>query len=376
VLLDYENIWENGRKGAIKYISSLSTGNQWEIRVSKAAEQPIAMGTATAVLLLQFLDALKIIDTDRDKWINHISSFQRDDGLFEDKIDIANPTQKQPLWALLAHRTRHCSWAIEALGGKLKRPIKFVESFKSRDSMQKWMQELWSQNWTGGFWAAGNWIMDMGVLLDLQFRHFQDEQASEAIQFLFDYLDKKQDPATGFWFGPNDDIRCAMAGAMHLYPLYLAYNRPINYFEQIIDNTLALQQSDGLFDYEVGKGGSQCLDFDAMVIISNGYFLLPEKQQQIKECSKKVLDAIMVNKQADGSFSDSRIDQLRFWSTQAAAFKSNEGSIWDTYARIMTIAMCIEILKDAPPSPMRGENHLFEIWHGGKGWNKGFNPHA
>ena len=253
---------------------------------------------------------------------------------------------------------------------KIKYPIKFIKLFTEKGEIEKWFENFWTEN-IDRVWAMSNWIMDIGVMLDLQFRHFNDETALLAINKLLIALDIKQDTDTGYWFKPGTDLRCAMAGAMHFYPLYWAYGHNIKYFEKAIETTLSLQQPDGLFGFETGTGGSQCLDYDAMLILTNGYFKFGNYRQRIFDASKRVINGIMINQLPDGSFCDSQVDEIRYWTTKAAAYNAKNGSLWDTYARLMTIAMCVENLKHQPPKPMRSEHHLFEIFHAGYGWRKG-----
>ena len=244
--------------------------------------------------------------------------------------------------------------------------------FLQKGFVSKWLDDLWQQQWEGGFWAAGNWIMDVAVMLDATWRHFKNTDAFNAIHELLDALDRRQCSRTGYWFGPHDTNREAMAGAMHIYPVYWAYNRQINHLSDAVDNTIQLQQSDGLFDYSIGSGGSQCLDYDAVLVLANGLVLCPEYRQQIRSACSRVLDAIMVNHQPDGSFSDSLQETQRHWATRAAVYFANKGSLWDTYARLMTVAICLEIVTGVPTTNARFEHHWFELFHGGRGWKDGF----
>ena len=356
-------LWNDCRAGAIKYVDSLRCGKPWLMTVSHLAEQPIAIASATAVLLLNFLEALDDISVQtRQDWLEYLQSFQQDDGLFEDKVDMAEETQGYPYWALRGHRSRHIAWAIEALGAKLLKPIRFVQPYTDKQSIERWLDEMWRLH-IDKIWSLGNWVMDMGVLLDLQHRHFNDGSARQALHVLLDGLNERQDPVTGFWMGPKVDLRRAMAGAMHFYPLYWACEHPLHHFCAAVEHTLSLQQPDGLFGFESGLGGSQCLDYDAMLILANGHALLPDMRDKIKADCQRVLDAIMVNHNADGSFADTQLCETRYWTTKAAAYRADQGSVWDTYARMMTIAMCIEITTGRCPRPMRSEHHLFEIFH-------------
>ena len=370
-LPQYDQLWENCRSGAIKYIHSLEQDSPWLFTVSDAARQPIAIASATAILTLSFLEAIDEIPQDiKQRWLDYLLSFQKDDGLCEDLVDMANETQGYPYWALRAHRTRHITWAIEALGGRLRHPMVFVEPYTKPNCIADWFERMWDEN-ADRIWAMSNWVMDMGVLLDLQYRHFNDDSARLAVESLIEALNEKQDKTTGYWLKTGTDLRCAMAGAMHFYPLYWAYGRSINYFAQAVETTLTLQQPDGLFAFESGAGGCQCLDYDAMLILANGHFKLGDLRNKIAAAAGKVLSAIMVNHNEDGSFDDSQTDETRYWTTKAAVYKANGGSIWDTYARLMTIAMCIEIVTGKPPKFMRSEHHLFEIFHAGYGWRRG-----
>lgn len=364
--------WNRFRPSAIGYVLSLGSLETFAFRASKFTDKITAIASGTGCLLLNFLDALDEFSvSQKKKWADYLLGSLGADGMCDDNIDLAEPTQAQPFWALRAHRTRHIAWAIEVLGGELTVPLKMAREIYGQGNARKWLDELWKQEWPGEIWAGGNWIMDMCVMLDLNLRHFGDLQAKDALFELLDVLDELQDPQTGYWFHAQEDERCAMAGAMHLYPVYWAYGRPVNYQQQIIEHTLTLQQEDGLFDYTVNQGGSQCLDYDSVLVLAGAAVHCPEYKPQIKEACQKVLKAIVVNHNEDGSFSDSRKDFLCHWATSATAFRADGGSVWDTYARLMTIAMSIQQVTGQLPQPIKTENHLFEIFEGGTGWHDG-----
>lgn len=99
-------------------------------------------------------------------------------------------------------------------------------------ALDAWLDRQWPRLQAAGFWSAGNWLMDVGVLLDTVYRFGGDDNAGEARGRLLAYLSQRIDPATGFWFGHDDDHRTAMAGAMHLYPLYWCRGRQVPSFRQ------------------------------------------------------------------------------------------------------------------------------------------------
>lgn len=364
-----QQTWIDCRANAIEYINTLAGEQPWLLRVSPLSPKPIAIASATGILLLAFLDAMEgLADDMRDSWLKYLQSFQRDDGLCQDPVDIKKPTQAQPNWALLAHRTRHIGWAIEELGGTFTREFEFVKKYYEPAEMEAFIDQMMNAEGEGGFWGTGNWLMDLAVCLDFQHRHFDDHNAAAAIDVYLNKMDQLQDPQTGFWFKPGDDNRRAMAGAMHIYPVYWAYGREIKHYRNAVEQTLKLQQSDGLFAYETGRGGSQCLDYDAMLVLINGCRQYEDLMPQIESAADKVLDAIMINRNEDGSFADYQIDEMKCWATKAASYSAKGGGVWETYSRLMTIAMCFEIVYKNPPQPCKPEHHMFEIFNAGKGW--------
>jgi len=370
---------ESWRRSAIDYVWSRRVDpDGFAFTVSATADQPIAIASATAVLLLQHLGGLSAVSrSEREAWADTLR--RRQDprtGEFIDPFDLAEPTQQQPRWALVAHRTRHVAWAIEALDPRpIEHHFAIVDELVG-DSIAEWLDQIWRLHWPGGFWQAGNWIMDVGVMLDLQARHFEDRQAEGKLHELLDALDCRIEPDTGLWRGPGDDDRNAMAGSMHLYPLYWAYGRQPPSFNAAVARTLALQAADGLFSAEPGLGGEQCLDFDAMLVFANGHAAVESLREPIERAAHRLLDAIVLNRNDDGSWADSQRDELRHWGTRAAAFRCRDGSLWDTYARLMTVAYATRVLDVSLPNGWRLNHHLFEICDCGAGWSQGRPPRA
>lgn len=346
-------------------------------RVSDAATEPTAIASATAALLRGFVrpwPADPATEQEKQAWAAYLIGFIGKDGLINDPIDFAQPTQKQPLWALRAHRTRHVLWAIETLGATPPAALPWLDSLiHHAGGITGWLDAQWPTFLEAGFWPAGNWLMDVGVLLDARARHHGDAAAERALRELLEALAARLDPQTGFWWGTHDTAREAMAGAMHLYPLYWAWQIELPHFEKAIDATLSLQQPDGLFDYESGRGGSQCLDYDAMLILCNGLATHPEKAPALRGAAERLLHGIGVNHLPSGAWSDSRQAVPRHWATRACAFRAEGGSLWDTYARLMAVGMALHLL-GAAPADVQPERHLFEIWSAGQGWHRGQPP--
>lgn len=365
--------WPRWRGEACNYAMSLRQSNGWLFYLSHQADHPTAIASATAALLLQFLDRLgELSARDRRDWAEQLLGCLDGDGMCRDEADLADPTQEQPMWALRAHRTRHIAWAIEALGEGLRTPIELAQAYCDPDAIDEEIDRLLPPRGATNIWAAGNWLMDLGVLLDLQHRHFADHAARRTITRLLDGLAQRIDRRTGFWSCGSGNRRHEMAGAMHLYPLFWAYGREVPAFREAVLQTLAMQQADGLFGETSGEGGSQCLDFDAVFILCNGHHLFPHLRPRIESACARVLTAIHVNRLESGAWSDARfIHRPRHWATRACGYFTDGGSLWDTYARLMTVGMCTHVLAPESLLSISAEHHLFEMWSGQSSWHEG-----
>jgi hypothetical protein len=157
-----------------------------------------------------------------------------------------------------------------------------------------------------------------------------------------------------------------MAGAMHLYPFYWIYERSVKYIDKIVDTTLSLQQPDGLFNPVTGIGGSQCLDYDAIHILSNFYWFFPYRQKDITECLKKAGNALLVNHNPDGGFSHNRKEPETFGSgSKETAMKAGQSGLWETYARCLVLAMVSRIVPESSFSgPWHTGSNIMEMVDG------------
>jgi len=165
-----------------------------------------------------------------------------------------------------------------------------------------------------------------------------------------------------------------MAGAMHLYPVYICMKRPILRLEEAIRTTLSLQQPDGLFGYETGKGGEDCLDYDAVMILSNLSLIDSRYEQAVKSVFQKCLKGIMVCQNPDGGFACHRRDETYYFGTKTTAVAAGKSSLWATYSRLLTIAMIMNHLYPETRPEWRMGANLLEIWDGSTGLMQQYPP--
>ncbi|MFA5645595.1 MAG: hypothetical protein WDA18_04480 [Candidatus Ratteibacteria bacterium] len=363
------NTFESLQHGAKNFIKNMKGKKPHTFRYSYGCPETM-VASALAASISGLLDILP--DRNQQKaWAIYLNSFQQEDGWFFDKeIDEVTYPDAIYRWGRMCHRTRHSLWALSALNASSRYRLTFLDSFRDASVFQNFLHTI-QKKASNSFWGAGNWLMDLGILLTWEYSSSQEEIFAKRMSDLFDWLDSLQDPTTGFWWKNPTDLREAMAGAMHLYPLYWAWHRPLHYEKEIAQSTLALQQSDGLFDYKIGIGGGQCLDFDAVNILSNlywkGFF-----QEEILLAMRKVEKAILINRNSDGGFSYQRTEDKFTFGTPATSFISHTSAMWESYARLLTIGMTSAIIPDSPFSgPWKFDHNIFELRNGGKGWKQG-----
>jgi hypothetical protein len=96
----------------------------------------------------------------------------------------------------------------------------------------------------------------------------------------FDWLDNNVNPLTGYWqrafwnFVYRKPLLVDMGGAVHFYWIYNAWGRLFPYPEALIESTLKLQRTDGLY-----KEHPFCIDLDGNFCLIRSYLQLPDEKK-------------------------------------------------------------------------------------------------
>lgn len=271
-----------------------------------ASTEATLFSSCFAVFVRELYNDLENIShTERDEWIALIQNCQdRETGLFID------PTLKEegkfnenlgmaPGWGYTTWQsTTFCISALKALNGSIKHHFNFLYEWKKPDMVTSWLNSL---DWKRGTWCNGNLAMFLGICLIMDYELNNDKKTKEGLDAFFDWHDNFQDPKTGFW-GTNcgTPINIGLFGAMHQYLLYYYMDRPLRYMEKIVDNTLLIQQPDGLFS-PIGGGGG-CEDLDAVDTLVNMYKRFDYRRNDIRKALQRVLVATINSQGADGGF--------------------------------------------------------------------------
>ncbi|NIA20958.1 MAG: hypothetical protein GWP05_03070 [Anaerolineaceae bacterium] len=355
------------RVAATNYLRSTRIGDSWDFRFSNASG-PTLIGSSLAAMLAGLLGwTRELCDQDLARWAARIGDCQRPDGWFEDQ-DIAEHNL-QPGYArdrALLHRTRHALMALEALGAPgrpARRRLDAVVQWIGRGRMRSWCESLDLSD----YWYASNMMMDAAVMLLESAARRNEPGAIEAVGDLLDFCDEQSDPETGFHDGGRSERRNAMAGAMHLYPVYVVMKREIPHADRAIETTLSLQQPDGLFGYESGTGGEDCLDYDAAIILSNLGLQGTQYRDRILEAFDRLEAGLEVCRNDDGGYAAHRRQETYYFGSRTTPVGPGQSSIWATYSRLLTCLAIEGFRNRKQPTGWHTAHNLMEVWDGGTG---------
>lgn len=362
--VSYSQIKNNG----INFLENMRVGSGWSFRFS-GDNRPNLIASALAVMLGALLGWLdKLSNEEKKSWADYLNSFQRKDGFFEDEdISEHNLAPGYTKERALFHRTRHTLFALVTLGHKPKYDFRFLEDKFEPITIEKWTKGLNLSD----FWDAGNKIMDLALFLSYEAKVNRNKKAESTVYLLMDLCDANVNPETGYHDAGKSELRNAMAGAMHLYPIYFLWERKPKYPENIIRTTLSLQQSDAFFSYEVGSCGEDCLDYDAVSILVNFYFIAGSYQQETERTLERLLTVIEKCQNSDGGFCCHRRRENYRFGTFSTEVPIEGSSLWSTYSRILTIALATKVIKGhSAAGDWNLGNNIMETWDGGTGQMK------
>mmetsp|Transcript_23003 Transcript_23003/g.58332 ORF Transcript_23003/g.58332 Transcript_23003/m.58332 type:complete len:356 (-) Transcript_23003:121-1188(-) len=184
------------------------------------------------------------------------------------------------------HGTAFAIASLKLLNKTSLYPLHFLQDVSSKEKLYWFLDTCdWSEVWSGSHQIAG---IPAVVIMNgtLPYDNYWEDY--------FSYLEKYVSPKTGFWgreLAPLLPKLFEMGGATHMYWVYHARGQPLLYPKQIVDSTLALQQSNGLY----GSGVPYCRDLDGMFdsytasIQSGGY-----RKEDVMQAMKKTMDTIEI----------------------------------------------------------------------------------
>lgn len=172
-------------------------------------------------------------------------------------------------------------------------PLSFLPALctiQEEREIKRWLEKL---DW------EDPWLESNKIMFALEINKYHSPQKNKII---VEWLMNNIDHNTGYWgTDKGATLVRGMAGAYHFYGFLIKEGFRLPSPKLIIEQTLNLQHSDGLFFSE--GGGNSCLDMDAIDIIVLFVNCVPNTlQQYIHTALKKSLDAILAMQKKDGGF--------------------------------------------------------------------------
>lgn len=322
------------------------------LRISAAHDESLwpgvlLPGTYNGVMCADLIDALPAIGVANTaaaaSLVAWLESFRRPDGVFRipemRDADVFKKPDRDETWRYIDfHVTNYTLGAIEALAPARAPVLDFVRPYLDPQYLKAWLADRDLRD----PWQEGNNIVNLaGFLLSLE-RHGNDADrraVAAALDILFDWHDRLQEPTTGFWgIGQHESplrLLHAMAGSMHNYHLWYARGRVLPYFDKAVAYCLGLPP----------RVDSACIDVDIVDVLIHGLRAGVAPNARTREWLFQIVEAILDDQNPDGGFADVRTGTRRQdgW-VRGYAEPQGLSNTFATWFRWIAIAMAAEIL--------------------------------
>jgi hypothetical protein len=227
-----------------------------------------------------------------DALADWLRGFRRPDGIFRipgmAEADVFKKQDPVETWRYIDfHVTNYTLGAIDALQPGAPVVLDFARPFRDVTTLKAWLCDRDLRD----PWQEGNNIVNLGGFL----LALPDHEA--AMETLFAWHDRLQEPATGFWgVNQTDPLGAlhAMAGSMHNYHLYYATRRPLPYQDRAVDYALG----------QPVDASTACIDVDLIDLLVHAHALIDHRRGEIEAWLRGKLSALLALQQDDGGFYD------------------------------------------------------------------------
>ncbi len=206
---------------ASNHLAALNAG-AYSFRVGG---QPLLYASCYAALVRDLFDDLRqLSEEERRAWIDYIAGFQCEDGLFRDTAIACMDADLLDWWGW-RHLTLHALMALNALGGVAIKPLKLLDRYRSSGEITHWLD---SRNWQFDACNVSNEIQNIGTFLQYARDYQGAGWCQHVLEEIYDWLDARQDPSTGYWgYGRNSrrDISMGVQTGYHLWCLFFTRKR-------------------------------------------------------------------------------------------------------------------------------------------------------
>jgi len=314
-----------------------------EYKFAASQSVPVLYNATYAAMTLHLLNEMQHLSAgEKSAWLDYFSRHQASDGLFKDP-KLENELVETEDWWGWRHLALQVIISITALGGIVEKPFVFLDPYLGLDFLTAWLE---NQDWEERAAFVSNAVQNIGVLLQYTRDFHANDKAGRAVECMFDWLEKNQDPKTGFWGESGstpDSLSLGVQIGYHLWSLFFYDKRPVRYVARIIDNALATQNSFGGFG--VLANSSACEDIESIDPLVKLSLLTDYRREDIQNALGRALPWVLVNMNDDGGFVFRRGERLNYGHELMSSAK-NESALFPTWFRTSSLAFMAQVLND------------------------------
>jgi hypothetical protein len=283
-----------------------------------------------------------------------INSFQQPDGTYlMNGVHLSGGEAECEYFTL--HCTNYALGALRTLGQESRVELSFMQPLMQGPQLAAWLNR---RNLRSP-WCEGNNLVNLASFYAIS-SAAGNEDARARLHDVVDWLDRTQQPSTGFWHEGEvknkHSLLIAMAGAAHNLHVYYYLNREIPNAVTIIDSCLRL----GYLGVQ-----SACVDLDMVDVLTN-LRRYSYRVAEIDRILRRYLVELLDVQRMDGGFGDNYVTPHLYYGHYTPVDIS---VTWTTWFRLATIAMIVCALFGEERSRWRFRNTI-----GSGYWNPDFAP--
>ena len=210
-----------------------------------------------------------------DEWVETILlDLNPETGLIEDPFLAKDTGRSEEFMAVTDNHSNRFQEVFTKMGKPeaYQVPLRQLQGHDHLTSRESALAFLNDETWEHQPWGKGSGTMKQVIRHDEILRQ-NGEPDDGMAEFVHNWLDEHQDPATGYWFGERASPNNRACGAYKLICwLYRPRQWKINYLDKIVDTTLALQSPRGDF----GGGAYSCEVWDPVLLLKMGLDRRPD----------------------------------------------------------------------------------------------------
>lgn len=337
---------ENLLEASKKYVWSLHCPDDsfGAFKYKDGDNPPLLYASVFAALHLSLVNELACLDkSKKEEWASYINSFQDIDGLFKDPLIMNEIAEKEDWWGW-RHLTILALMALNALDSKPRFSLNFLENINNIEKCKKWLDSL---NWHEKIAFTSNTVQNYITAMQFARDKMGEENLKNITDFVLTELFNRCDPSSGLWLSGITDKRNALSqevqAGYHFWLLFFYDEKMIPYPPKLYKNLQELQNPIGGFNL-ADFNASACEDIDAIDPLVRLANFPTVNRKEISTIITKSLKWLVFNYNPDGGAVFRRDSSFEYGHPLMKTEK-NQSSIFATWFRTLSLALCIEYLR-------------------------------